>query len=692
VISLRRLPPWVVLAAIVVASAVFRIVLGRQVVGPWIMVDELIYSELAKSFAATGHFEVRGVASNGYGFVYPVLIAPAWRLFGSVPTAYDVAKAINAVTMSLAAAPAYFLARRVLRPRLSLVAAALTVFVPGMLYTSELMTENAFYPLFLCVALALVVTLERPTAGRQVLVLVLCGVAYATRQQAVAIVPAVAIAPVLLGLIERDLRQRLRAWLTTYAILAAGALLVLAGTVARGRSPLTLLGAYRAATSVPYSASSVMHFLLWHVAELDLYVGFIPFAALLAVWLAPRAVSPPMRAFAAATLPITILLAVEVALFASTQSGRIEERNLFYVAPFFLIALTGLAEDNVLPRGRGVLALAALVAGVLPVAIPLARFVNTTAISDTFALLPWWWIQDHGIHFGPLRLVMMGTALVACAVFVLLPRRFAPWLAVVVAAYFGVTTAVVQSGAHGIVNASRGNLFAGIHARHRSWVDNAVGHDANVTALWNNVGAIERIWNNEFFNRSVRQVVDTGNVFSGGLPEQSLRVMPSGQVVDASGKPFRVEYVLTPQSAFIAGKTVASDPGTGMIVAKVDGPLFVLSKVTGVYPNDTWSGKQVTYERRRCNGGYLSVTLQNDPALFPNGQTVTARSGGQVVASTNLPADTNPKRFVVPLAATKGSCTAVFVMRSTKVPSEVEPGSTDTRQLGAHFLAFEYLP
>ena len=101
------------------------------------------------------------------------LIAPAWRLFDAVPDAYAAAKAINAVVMSLAAIPAYFLARRLLRPPLALVVAALTVLVPSMLYTGTLMTENAFYPLFLVVALALVATLERPTPLRQVVLLAL---------------------------------------------------------------------------------------------------------------------------------------------------------------------------------------------------------------------------------------------------------------------------------------------------------------------------------------------------------------------------------------------------------------------------------------------------------------------------------------------------------------------------------------
>src|SRR5206468_4317174 len=82
---------------------------------------------------------------------------------GAVPDAYAAAKTINAAVMSLAAVPAYFLAHRLLRPALALVAAALTVTVPSMLYTGTLMTENVFYPLFLTVALVLVLMLERPT-------------------------------------------------------------------------------------------------------------------------------------------------------------------------------------------------------------------------------------------------------------------------------------------------------------------------------------------------------------------------------------------------------------------------------------------------------------------------------------------------------------------------------------------------
>ena len=249
------IPTRVWLGGIVLVSIAVRVALARRIVAPWIMVDEIVYSELAKSFAAHGHFLVRGVPSRGYGIVYPVLIAPAWRLFGPIPSVYVAAKAINSVLMSLAAIPAYFLARRILPLGYALAGAALTVLVPEMLYTGMIMTENVFYPLFLVFALLLVATLERPSVGRQLGLLVLFGVAYETRAQAVCLLPALLVAPILRTLVRREpLRRGLRRFFPTYAVVGAGAVVALVATVARGRSVFTLLGAYHAATTSTYTA------------------------------------------------------------------------------------------------------------------------------------------------------------------------------------------------------------------------------------------------------------------------------------------------------------------------------------------------------------------------------------------------------------------------------------------------------
>ncbi len=687
------IPAWVWLAGIVLVSVVVRIALARRMVAPWIMVDELVYSELAKSFAESGEFLVRDVPSNGYGFVYPVLLAPAWRLFAAVPDAYAAAKAINAVVMSLAAVPAYLLARRVLRPSLALVVAALTVMVPSMLYTGTLMTENAFYPLFLVVALVLVLTLERPTPLRQAVLLALCGLAYATRAQALALLAAVATAPLLLVAIERTgLRRGLRPFATLYAILAAGAVLALVATAARGRSPLELLGAYRAATSSDYSVGGVLRFVLYHAAALDLYLGVLPLAALLALWFAPRDVAPAARAFAAASLAIVVWLGLEVAAFASqAQVSKIEERNLFYVAPLALVALVGLAADGVVTRRRRPLVAAAAVAGLLPVFIPYTRFITTSAVADTFALLPWWWVQDHWITLQQVRWAALAVAVAAAALFLLLPRRYALVLPALIGAYFLLTAFVVENGRHGIHQASVGKRWAGIRVTHPDWLDRAVGRDGSIAFLRTGGVSDEALWENEFFNRSLGPVYALDRTRRPDpLPETPVERRADGRLL-ADGRVVSAQYALVDGSVDLQGRVVADDPGIGLRLYRVDGPLVLPTRVTGLY-GDTWSSKTVTYRRLDCPGGSLSVALESDPSLFAREQTVVAYDGRRALGRARI-APAGTATLTVPLRPdSDGICTVRFEVARTAVPAGVIPGNTDRRTLGAHFLSFDYRP
>jgi hypothetical protein len=684
------LPVWTWLVPIVLVSSGVRMALAHRIPTPWIMVDELVYSELAKSLAAHGQFLVRGVPSNGYGFVYPVLIAPAFRLFGSVPRAYAVAKDINAVVMSLAAVPAYFLARRLVAPGPALVAAVLSLLIPSLLYTGMLMTENPFYPLFLLVSLLLVITLERPTPLRQVLLLAMCGVGFATRAQAIAFVPAVLVAPILHGWIERDLKARLRRFTTLYGIVGGAAVLALLATLARGRSPLELLGAYRAATSSGYTLGGVLHYLLWHVAELDLVVGIVPLAALLTLWLAPRSASPAARAYAAATLPLVVFFIVEVAAFASTESFRIEERNDFYLVPLMLIALVALASDHVVSRARRPVLAAALVAGALPVAVPFAKFVNPSTVSDTFGLLPWWWLQDQGIHFGPLRLVALGGGLVAGAAFVVSPRRFALGFSALVAVYFVCSSLVVENGRHGIHQTAVGSLWAGIRVAHPDWIDRAVGRDASVAFVWHYTGETRPLWNNEFFNRSIGDVytVNGPDPADGGLPDTPVRERHDGTLVSSTGGAPRVRYAVSYTD--LAGTPVARDSQIGLVLYRVNGPLVVLTRITGIYANDTWAGRRVTYRRLRCSGGHLAVRLGTDEHLFSTAQTVTATVAGNVVARIRIPPSEQPTLRVPLRPDARGTCRVSFTMAQLRVPALVQAGSTDTRRLGAHFFAIDF--
>ena len=689
---LAAVSPRVWLVVIVVVSAVVRIGLARRMVAPWIMVDELVYSELAKSVADQGQFLVRGVPSSGYGIVYPLLIAPAWRLYAAIPDAYAAAKVINGVVMSLAAVPAYALARRVLTARAALAVAALTIIVPSMLYTGTLMTENAFYPVFLAACLAIVWMLEQPSVRSQALALLVCGFAYFTRAQAIALLAALVTAPLLLALTERDgKRWALRSFAPLYGVVGGGGLLVLLVEVARGKSPLDLLGAYRAATTSTYTVSGVAHYLLYHWGELSLYVGIVPFAALAALWLSPQTGSRSVRAFSMASFAVVFWLLLEVATFASqTSVSRIEERNMFYVAPLFLIALVGVVNGALVPRTRRTLWLAAAGAAVLPAFVPYDRLITTTAVSDTFALLPWWWLQDHGIALADVRWAVLGVAIAAAVALLGLPRRFLAVLPVLVGCYFVATAFVVENGRHGIHLSSLGSLWAGIHNADPNWIDRTVGKDATVSYLWTGKPTVYAIWENEFFNRSFGPVYDLTGPSPGSLPETPVTRGADG-VLRADAGPVSASYVLADGSVDILGHEVGSDPGIGVRLYRVDGPIVVLTHVTGIYDGDTWSGARVTYTRVHCTGGTLRVALSSDPSLFDRDQIVTATVGAAVVGRATV-TPTEQSTLDVPLTAVRGRCVARFAMAHTLVPATVIRGNSDTRPLGVHFDSFAFTP
>jgi glycosyltransferase involved in cell wall biosynthesis len=682
--AFARVPIWAWLVGLVVASIVVRYGLSRRVVAPWIMVDELIYSELAKSFAATGHFLVRGHHTGAYGIVYPILISPAWKLFSSVPQAYAAAKTIGSILMSLTAIPAYLLARRVLPARASLLAAVLAVAVPSMVYTGTLMTENAFYPLFVTTAFAFVLTLERPTPWRYGFLLVSFLLTFLTRTQAVAILPALATAPLLLAWFDRrPVRAAVRELKALYGALASAVVLVLVVQAVRGKSPYGVLGQYGATGHAHYHANDVLRWLLYHVAELDLYLGVIPFAALLLLLATARSLDRPLRIFVASAVALTFWLALEVSAFASVLSLRVEERNLFYVAPLFLIALLAWIERGV-PRLMTAAAACAVIAAALPAALPYHKLIAVSAESDTLALLPLWWLQEGITSISTIPLIVVVFAAGLAIAFLLVSPRFAYVLPVVVLAWFLFTTERVEFFDHGFPKASVGALFQGQTAAHRDWVDRAVGHDADVAFLYSGTHPTEQpltLWENEFFNRSVGPVYDLRGRSMGNLPE--TKVFDRGGVLALpDGRPVSHRYVLTDTSVPLVGTPIARDERKGMVLVETGGELR-LYRVSGLYPHDTWSGRRVMFTERRCSGGSLTVGLASDPNLFSRAQAVAAGSSRVTFSPTKT------AQLTVPLRPRRdGRCRVVFRVSPTAVPARVHPGSTDTRVLGVHFTSF----
>jgi hypothetical protein len=434
----------------------------------------------------------------------------------------------------------------------------------------------------------------------------------------------------------------------------------------------------------------VLRYLLYHLAELDLYLGIVPIAATIVLAGSVRRLDPALQALVAGTLAVAFWLLLAVSAFASVFAQRIQERNTFVVAPLFFALLLAWVDRGA-PRPRLLALLSAAVAAGLVIAIPFERFITTSAISDTLMLLPWWNVQDH-VTLEWVAELVLALAVVFAAAFLLVPRRYALSLPILVLAYYAVTFHPIWSGKHGLKQASAGAVFQGIRGVPRNWIDSALPEGAEAAVLWNGRADRFTVNQNEFFNRTVGPIYYTRQPTPGGIGEMGVRIDPrDGVARGADGRPVSVDYLLTDGTITPDGAVVARDEQLGTTVWRLNGDLVSTTVVRGLYPNDTWSGESVTWRRRHCRGGELLVSLSSDPSLFRRPQSVAAIVDERRVARV-LVAPTEPATLRVPLPDGVETCLVRFEVVPTAVPADVLPGSTDDRVLGVHFNAFVYEP
>jgi hypothetical protein len=427
-----------------------------------------------------------------------------------------------------------------------------------------------------------------------------------------------------------------------------------------------LLGAYETAGHHRYSVGSVAKWLLWHVAELDLYLGVIPVAAFVVLAFAWRALDAPQRAFMCGASALTAWLLLEVSAYATLPGvARVEERNTFYAAPLFIIALLLWVQVGA-PRPRLIAVASAAGAALLVATLPFPRLIRPEITSDTLALVPWWRLQEQGLH--DVRLAATLCAIGAAALFLFVPQRWALGLPLLVLVYVSVVQQPVQARAE---LASHNARDAGIGGR-VDRLDHAVGREAVVGVLWAGRTDPHVVWENEFFNRSVGPVYDVAAPIPGNLPSTPVRVGAGGMVQP----PPPQRLLLSDGTLDLRGTRLAADLPKGVSLWKVAAPARVMTRVSGLYPNDNWSGRVVIYRRRGCTGGSVRVSLLGDPSLFHEVQTVRANGTTRVVVPGI--------RSVMTVSLRE--CAARFVVSPTKVP-----GGADRRRLGVRFLSFAHL-
>lgn len=700
------------LAALLLVSIGARIWLARQIVSPWIMVDELLYSEMAKSFATSGHFLVRDGPSGIGNVVYPAVISPAW-LFHPMATTYGLAKGINVVVMTATAVPVYLWGRRLASPLYSLAAVVLMLLMPSFVYSGMLMTENAFLPAFVLAGFGFALALERPTLLRQAAAFGAILLAIAIRYQGLVLLLVLPSAILLKVLFElraasrarpfRFLWSELRRYRISAALLLGSACFYVLLQLARGHALAGGLGSYRDIVGKGYSLDAARHWVLLHFAELSLSVAVMPASAFLLLlglaFVRGGTRSEAERAFLAVTAAAVAWVVVEVAVFASRFSLRIEERYMFFLAPLLFLAFA-LWLDRGLPRPPLLAVAAAVVPAALLFFLPLTSLLNVSILSDTFGLIPFLRLSNKvpgGIPEA--RHFLLAGGIGAALVFVLWPRNALPGLVfpASVAAFLVLSTYPIVGTLRDYSRALRDSAGSGGSA---SWIDNRIGSGSEASFLLGTTAEswpeTLSLWQNEFWNRSLGPVYNLSTPEPAGGPETPVRVAPgTGLIVSmATGKPVTARYVASSLAFGLDGRLIAARPPFALY--RTGGPLRVAQATAGIY-GDGWMSADASYTRFVARQrGELTVTISRAawrgtdvpghvrvellPLRGPGAGKPLAihrwvlHSGGGHAFTLATP----PRPFVVTVH-----------VAPTFSPSTY--GQPDTRQLGAQ-LAFHYRP
>ena len=237
-----------------------------------------------------------------------------------------------------------------------------------------------------------------------------------------------------------------------------------------------------------------------------------------------RRLEPELAPFLAAAITLTVSTLLVVAAFATQFAERIQERNTFFVAPFFLIALL-VWVDRGLPRPRWPTIAVVASCALLPLMLPFERFISAAAISDTLALLPIW--DAYGsLPFDSIDATVLIGAGLAAALFLLVPQRWALALPAVTLLFLTGVSYNVWRGEYGFATArvSAGALFNGIRVGHRDWIDRGLPAGATAAFVWTGVTDRFAVNQNEFFNRAVGPVYFVGGPTPGNLAETEVRI------------------------------------------------------------------------------------------------------------------------------------------------------------------------
>jgi hypothetical protein len=647
--------PAVALALLVLASTGLRAWAARQVPVPWIAPDEMIYGLIGHSLYTSGSLSILGGPTPFYSVLVPAFVG--WPLdLGDLTFGYGLLKVLQAAAMSLAAVPVYLWGRSLLSPRLALLPAALTLLLPGLVYSGLVMSEVLFYPIFVVAAWAMARALERPTVCRQTLLVVAIVLAVLTRLQAFVLLPGLVTAVGLDALLARSTRP-LRAVVPSFAALG---LLAAAWIGGRLGSSDPVLGGYSVIAHDPYSVGRAARFVVYHAGAVAILCGIFPLCALLLLLAGAVRLGEAdrrARAFLAVAGSLSAWLVVEVGVFASRYVGQLAERDLIGLAPLLFLAFALWLRRGA-QRGYWPTSLVGLAVAATLVVLPLDRLVTAYAPADAPTIVPFWQLVEHS-SLDTFKVVFYVVAAAVLVTFALLPRGAIAVLPIVLAlALAGASVAASRYAAD--QSSLRRQMFLGDQPR---WIDRAA--DGPAAYLFVPGADWTGAWQAVFWNRRIDRVYDLGGAhLFGPIPQQRLVVQPDGSLtVPGKGPP--APFVVAPlgsvpsaPSFVFGGEIVATNPRLGSVVGdmavwRLASPPRLASRAIGLKPNgDIYPGAPARLIAYGCPRGVFRLTL-----LVKEPQTIIVFRNGRVYSRVRFdsPAPNQPWRAAIPTVPRSGA-------------------------------------
>jgi hypothetical protein len=542
-----------VVGACVAVAGTFAAYYSSRVITWAVMTDELQTTKLALSIAQTGSPvpRIHGVYYAALSQLYPLLIAPFYGLF-TAPAAATAAHVLNPFLLASAAWPAYLLAQSITGSRAAAtVAALLTAFMPWLVMSTTLLTENAAYPAFVWAVFLCQRAIAEPSARRDVIALAGLLLAFLARTQffVLAVVLPLAILgheATLRSVSSPGWRARARAAFRSHRVLfVVYAVAILAGAALAAAGSLgAVVGNY----AVPFKGDLVPAG-IWRSAALHLdYVviggGILPFL-LTVSWAVSTAVRPEGKgahAFAWLLLFFVPLLTFEVSSFdlRFTPNGFMQDRYLFYLTPLFAVA----AGASLVRRQHRRLRIGILIVA----AIVFAWLAGLSSYHDQPVIF---WASP-GAAFHPAIVTAAGRLHLSAAWFVrILVLVVAGLAAVLIATPQRVRTKVALAAA--IALAGFGAFEAGYvfdrfaepalitnvrpHLDRRDWIDAVVPSGSSVELVPSPLESATYWWDAEYWNKKVDETLrlDDDPTFTPFPADRGKVDLDTGRLLGARG-------------------------------------------------------------------------------------------------------------------------------------------------------------